>query len=108
MLYIAPSPYTQCPEELCLTLSILAANSSNYFDSNTTIVFLEGNHTHDSKLVVSNIDGSLMLLTNALGTAAIICSGRASLEFINIISNSFFDSNETDHSEGAIYVCILW
>ena len=79
--YITP---TQCPvEESCLTLSTLAANISNYVNSNTTIVFLEGNHILDSGLVVSNIDGSLTLSTNGSGTAAIICSDR-SLKFKNI------------------------
>ena len=83
--YITPTP---CPaedsEESCLTLSTLAANSSNYLNSNTTMVFLEGNHILDSGLVVSNIAGSLTLSTNGSGTAAIICSGRASLEFSSI------------------------
>ena len=80
--YITP---TQCPvEEFCLTLSTLAANISNYLNSNTTIVFLEGNHILDSGLVVSNIDGSLTLSTNGSGTAAIICSENVSLEFSNI------------------------
>ena len=85
MQYITPSPIIQCPGELCLTLSALAANSSDFFDSNTTLVFLEGNHTLDLDLVVSNISGSLMLSTDGLGTAAIIrCSSEASLKFFHI------------------------
>ena len=48
--YITPSPATQCPGESCLTLSTLAANSGDYFDSNTTLVFLEGSHTLDLEL----------------------------------------------------------
>ena len=80
--YITPSPTTQCPGEFCLTLSTLAANSSEYIDSNTTLVFLEGSHTLNSELVVSNINGSLMLSTNGSGTVTVICiSGGASLEF---------------------------
>ena len=84
--YITP---TQCPvEESCLTLSTLAANINNYLNSNTTVVFLEGNHILDSGLVVSNIDGSLTLSTNGSGTgsgtAAIVCSENISLEFSNI------------------------
>ena len=82
--YVIPSPTTQCPDEPCLTLSILAANSNVYFDSNATMIFLEGSHILESRLVVSNIDGSLVLLTNSSGTVAIICSGRASLEFFRI------------------------
>ena len=76
---------TQCPAgEFCLTLSILAANSNKYLNSNTTIVFLEGSHILDSGLVVSNIDGSLTLSTNGPGTAAIFCNDSVSLEFSNI------------------------
>ena len=82
--YITPSSTAWCPGESCLTLSTLAANSSNYLDSNTTIVFLEGSHILDSDLVVSNIDGSLTLSTNGSGTAAISCNDGGSLEFSNI------------------------
>ena len=83
--YIIPSSITQCPaEESCLSISTLVANSSNYFGSNTTIVFLEGSHILDSELVVSNIDGSLTLSTNGSGTAAISCNDSGSLEFSNI------------------------
>ena len=84
--HVTSSSTSQCSEESCLTLSMLAANSSNYLDSNTmvTMAFLEGNHTLDSELVVSNIDGSLMLSTYGSGTTAIICSGGASLVFRNI------------------------
>ena len=80
--YIIPSPNVQCPEESCLTLITLATNSSRFFDTDTTIVFLEGNHTLDSELIVSDISGSLMLLTN--GTVAIFCSDGANLNFYNI------------------------
>ena len=81
--YIIPSPTTRCPEESCLTLSTLVAKTSNHFDSSTTIVFLEGNHTLDSRLVVSNIYGSLVLSTITSGTV-IVCSDRGSLKFKNI------------------------
>ena len=82
--YITPLSTAQCPEEFCLTLSTLVANSSNYCGSNTTMVFLEGSHTLDSELVVSNIDGSLTLSTNGSGTVAISCNDSGSLEFSNI------------------------
>ena len=82
--YITSLSTTQCPVESCLTLSTLATNSTDYFHSNTTLVFLEGRHTLDSELVVSDINASLVLSTNGPGTAAITCSDEASLEFFNI------------------------
>ena len=79
--YIIPSPNVPCPEESCLTLSTLADNSS-YIDTDTTIIFLDGNHTLDSGLTISNIHRSLMLLTN--GTVAIFCNDGANLAFYDI------------------------
>ena len=79
--YIIPSPNVPCPEESCLTLSTLAANGS-YNDMDTTIIFLDGNHTLDSGLTISNIHHSLTLLTN--GTVAISCSDGAYLDFYDI------------------------
>ena len=83
--HITPSPTAWCPGESCLTLSILAANSSDYLDSNTTLVFLEGSHTLDSELnIVLNTTGSVILSTNGSGIAAITCSSRGGLRFSHI------------------------
>ena len=88
--YVTPSPASQCPGEPCLTLSTLAANSTSssiYFDSNITLIFLEGSHTLDSELVVSDMDRFVMLSIpgNGPGTAAVIqCSGEGRLEISHI------------------------
>ena len=41
--------------EPCVTLSQFAANSSQYLESNTTLVLLEGNHTLNTQLTVKGI-----------------------------------------------------
>ena len=85
--HIIPSPIIQCPMgESCLTLSMLAANISNYLDSNTTLIFLEGNYILDSKLSVSNIGEFLSLTTTGSVPARITCNGNvnSSLQFNNI------------------------
>ena len=41
--------------ENCVTLSQFAANSSQYLQSNTTLVLLEGNHTLDTQFTVEGI-----------------------------------------------------
>ena len=83
--FITPSPSTQCSGESCLNLATLTANSENHiFSSNTTLVLLEDHHSLHSKLVLSNINGSITLSTNGSGTAAIICSGKGGLEFFGI------------------------
>ena len=77
-------PIVQCSMgESCLTLSMLAANTSNYLDSNTTLIFLEGNHTLDSELFISNTE-LLRLSTKHSATTSVTCSGNASLNFSNI------------------------
>ena len=79
------TPIDQCPEGgSCVTLSMLAANTSNYIDSSTAMIFLAENHTLSSELSVSNIDKFLRLSTNGSITVSITCSGNASLNFINI------------------------
>ena len=79
--YIIPSPNDQCPEESCFTLSTLA-DISSYIDTDTTIIFLDGNYILDPGLNISNIHHSLTLLTS--GTVAISCSDRANFDFYDI------------------------
>ena len=43
--YITPTPDTPCPGESCHTLSQYAEDHFNNFSSNTTLVFLPGDHT---------------------------------------------------------------
>ena len=50
--HITPSPNNSCPEQPCLTLSEFAANTSSYFHSNTTLIFLPGNHSLSSDLIM--------------------------------------------------------
>ena len=106
--YITPSPDTQCPAgESCLTLPTLAANSRQYFHSNTTVVFLEGSHTLDSELIASNINGPLMLLTNGSGTASIRCSGR--LEFFRSLGYISVDwSSLIAASRLSLWISSVW
>ena len=85
--YVTPSQGIQCPEGEsmnCLTLSMLAANTSNFFDADMTLIFLSGNHTLQTDLIMANIDKLLILTTNASVTASITCSSGVDLKFINV------------------------
>ena len=82
--YITPSPITHCPtKESCFNLSMLTTDTSYYCNSNTTLIFLAGNHTLNSDLSVSNSE-FLRLSTNDSDIATITCSGNAGLKFTNI------------------------
>ena len=53
--YITPSLDIPCPKDPCLTLSQLAADSSNY-TGHVFLVFLPGNHTLNRELILSGAD----------------------------------------------------
>ena len=53
--HIIPSPDHHCPVESCHTLSSIAANASQYLNSNTSLIFQPGNHTVYSELNITNV-----------------------------------------------------
>ena len=84
--YIKPPTSDGCPEsETCITLSTLAANTSNFLDdTNTTLIFLEGNHTLDTDLNMRDINHSVRLSAANLVSVSITCTYGALLNFNNI------------------------
>ena len=74
---------TPTPCELCLTLSMLAANTSSYLSADTTLVFQDGNHSLNSTLSVLNVDNLRLSVNDSVSNANIICSENASLRFTN-------------------------
>ena len=78
--------YTDCSGgEPCLNLSTIAANTSNYLNSNTTLIFQQGSHYLDSELSVSDEELSLELSRHPSSkSASIVCRGNGRLIFSNI------------------------
>ena len=57
--YITPSPDGPCPQNSsCLTLPQFAANSS-YIETDTSLLFLPGNHTLDRELILVQVNFSM-------------------------------------------------
>ena len=80
-----PSIIDVCPEsESCITFSTLVANTSNFLDTNTTLIFLKGNHTLDTDLNMRDIDHYVKLSGTNSDSVSIICTSGASLNFNNI------------------------
>ena len=79
--YVNPSTSDGCPEpDTRITLSKLAANTSNFLDDiNTALVFLEGNRTLDRDLNMRDIDHFVRLLATNL--VSITCTDGARLNF---------------------------
>ena len=53
--YVKPTPDTPCDEDTCHTLSEYVSEAEHYFTSNTTMVFLSGEHALQENVTVSNI-----------------------------------------------------
>ena len=64
--HITPSLSEPCPVKSCLTLSQFAANTSSFLDSNTTLIFLAGNHSLEWNLTVSMVWSFAMLSNDML------------------------------------------
>ena len=85
--YVTRSSNIPCPADLCLTLSQLARDSSSLlsYASNATLVFLNGNHTLETKFSVSCIN-RLHMITNTISGDAhtISCQNQVSFHLENV------------------------
>ena len=85
--YVKPTPDTLCPSESCLTLSEYAQGSGPFFTSNTTMVFLPGDHRLYNDMGITNITTFTMVgdaTTLPEITSNIVCTGPAAFIFQNI------------------------
>ena len=88
-IYILPSnsPSTPCHHAFpCLTLSQFATNSTLIYVSNTSLIFLPGNHSLDVVMSVTNVTELTMLSLSSTSNSlsSITCQQDASLTFIKI------------------------
>ena len=99
VLYITPSTSDLCTSQ-CLTISELAANTSNYISSNTTLVFTAGTHHLTANLTVSDV--SNVFITSNGSHAGILYMYRS---YINLIRSQFIHvSNMNFFGYGGINV----
>ena len=82
---ILPNSNTPCPMRSCYTLSQVMDNPSNYFTSNTTVVFPPGYHevSTEGQLVIHDVNNISLVGDNNERTM-IKCVGQFGLAFINI------------------------
>jgi len=79
---------SSCPHNSanCTTLSEYAQEAGLYFTSNTTMVFLQGNHTLDTNITVTNISRLTMSGESSSGNrATVVCSGSVGLSFTSML-----------------------
>ena len=101
--YIKPTPDTPCPAEPCLTLSEYA--QGHFLTSDTTLIFLPGNHSLDRDIAVTNVTRFVMLgdSTSSLESASrVVCKGPHLLTFINISQLHIFFLQITSCGSGTV------
>ena len=79
---------SSCPHNStnCTTLSEYAQEAELYFTSNTTMVFLSGDHTLDKNITVSNVTRLTMCGESSSGNrATVVCSGSVGLSFTSMV-----------------------
>ena len=84
----ATTPCSSCPHDSThyTTLSEYAQEAELYFTSNTTMVFLPGDHTLDTSITVANVDRLTMRGETSLGKiATVVCSGAVGLSFTRMV-----------------------
>ena len=81
---------SSCPHNStnCTTLSEYAQAAELYFTSNTTMVFLPGDHVLDADITVANVTSLTMSGESSSGNdrATVVCSGQVGLKFTNIMN----------------------
>ena len=77
---------SSCPHNThCATLSEYAQEAELYFISDTTMVFLQGDHTLDTNITVANVDRLTMRGQSSSGNrTTIACNGSVGLNFTNM------------------------
>ena len=90
VIYVTPSVHESCPENPCLTLQQFAKNTS-MMESNTTLIFLPGNHELDSNisLSIASVDYLAMFSESLLADheplqLTITCEPNSGFVFVNV------------------------
>ena len=89
VLYITPSTSDPCTTR-CLTISELAANTSSYISSNTTLVFTAGTHHLTVNLTVSDVNNVSITSNAAIVYMHLSFINLNHSQFIHISNMNFF------------------
>ena len=96
----------------CTTLSEYAQEAETYFTSNTTMVFLPGDHTLDTNITVANVARLTMRgESSSDNLPTIVCNGPVGLSFTRMVDLKVhflsFTSCSRDFSDPSKYALLL-
>ena len=79
---------SSCPQNStnCTTLSEYAQEAELYFTSNTTMVFLPGDHALDTSITVANVTRLTMCgVSSSANIVTVVCRGSVGLSFTSMV-----------------------
>ena len=79
--YVRPNASSPkaCPSEPCFTLDQYILNTSNYFTTGTTFIFLPGNHSLEIQLNITSVS-SITFEGSENGTCIVLCIERVTVQ----------------------------
>ena len=89
VIQTAATSCSSCPHNSthCATLSEYAQEAEQYFTSNTTMVFLPGDHVLNINIEVANVNRLIMHGESSSGNKAIVvCNGPVGLHFTRLVN----------------------
>ena len=92
---------SSCPRNSanCTTLTEYSEEAELYFTSNTTLVFLPGDHVLDRNITVANVTRLTMRGESSSGNRAIVvCSGSVGLRFTSMVEFKMYSLDFTSCS----------
>ena len=96
--YVQSNTSAACPTESCLTFNEYVSDMETYFTSNTSFIFLEGEHYLDSALLIDG-KSNITMKASTNTTAIIIISIYAVIQFQD--SQAFVLSSITIYHHGS-------
>ena len=102
-LYVASSTSATCPGQPCLTLSEYLNNTAQYFTSNTSFWFLEGEHHLNKPLILHNVwdislrgvNSEVKVTLAAVANISFINSSAVTLSSIKVYCNSEAETKQS-------------
>ena len=89
-----------CPHNSnrCATLSVYAQEAELYFTSNTTMVFLPGDHVLDRNIKVASVDRLTMLGESPSGAVTVIRNGSVGFSFTSMVDFNIYCLDFTSYN----------
>ena len=83
---------SSCPHNThCATLSEYAQEAELYFTSNTTMVFLPGDHVLNMSITVANVTSlTIHGESSSDNVATVVCNGSAGFSFMNMVDFNIY------------------